>query len=173
MKKTLITPDNGISLSDLKTHRVVPRYQNALRTVGFCSSEFEPLHIGRGWVRVDVLLVPFSCAKKMNITFCFFSKRRESSINHRIHISRTINKKAPTNRPGLIPPPKQGDRGGLLEGFQIPILTHYPITWTIFTGIQVTMSHYQRLREHLVKLLQLFAQCPLLFRCSSVFRFTC
>lgn len=27
---------------------------------------------------MDVLLVPFSCAKKMNITFCFFSKRRGS-----------------------------------------------------------------------------------------------
>ena len=62
----------------LKTHRVVPRYQNALRTVGFCSSEFEPLHIGRGWVRVDVLLVPFSCAKKMNITIT----HQPSSITH-------------------------------------------------------------------------------------------
>ena len=80
----------------LKTHRVVPRYQNALRTVGFCSSEFEPLHIGRGWVRVDVLLVPFSCAKKMNITFCFFSKRRESSI---IHHTSSIIPLLPSGRP--------------------------------------------------------------------------
>lgn len=30
---------------------------------------------------VDVLLVPFSCAKKMNITFCFFSKRRYKATN--------------------------------------------------------------------------------------------
>ena len=67
--------------SNLKTHRVVPRYQNALRTVGFCSSEFEPLHIGRGWVRVDVLLVPFSC----NLLLLFEKKRifhLPSAISH-------------------------------------------------------------------------------------------
>ena len=44
---------------------------------------------------MDVLLVPFSCAKKMNITFCFFSKRRESSIIH--HPSHILH--LPSGRP--------------------------------------------------------------------------
>ena len=39
-------------------------------------SQLHPLNIGRGLVRVDVFFSSFICAKRKDITFCFFSKRR-------------------------------------------------------------------------------------------------
>ena len=75
---------------------------------------------------MDVLLVPFSCAKKMNITFCFFSKRRESSINHRIHISRTINKKPRPIGQGSFLPLNRGTEGVSIRGVPNPYIQSLP-----------------------------------------------
>ncbi len=41
----------------IKKHRVVPRYQNLEKIVGFCDFLFKPSHIGEGLVRVDVSLL--------------------------------------------------------------------------------------------------------------------